>query len=102
MKMKPTVERRRAVRRTTRIEAVLQQGSARSHVMILDFEQQGLNLWVREPLIPETEINLHVAGYDLVAQVQWCEGKTAGVKLLQPMDHELQRMLDAAKEAVTN
>ncbi len=101
MNDKPQVERRRATRRTTRIEAVLQHGLARSHVMILDFEKQGLNLWVRDRLLPETEVNIHVAGYDLKAKVQWHDRKTAGVQLLQPLDHDLRRMFDAARETAS-
>lgn len=94
------VERRRGARRTTRVEAVMQLGAVRSHVMILDYEQGGLQLWVREALVPDMDITLHVSGYTLPARVQWYEGKCAGVQLLHPLDTDLQRMLDAAKGAL--
>ena len=101
MDMKPTVERRRAERRTTRVEAVLSKDGVRSHVMILDYQQSGLQIWVRNELAPDAEVQLSVAGYDLKARVQWCESKKAGLSLLHPLDADLQRMLSDAKEAVS-
>ena len=76
----------------------MQFGSKRSHVMILDYQNKGLQLWVRDMLVPESEITLHVAGHALSARVQWCEGKSAGVQLLQPLDHSLKLMFSAAKD----
>lgn len=97
MNVKPNMERRGEPRHKTRVEAVMLHTMGRSHVMILDYQDTGLQLWVRDILLPGSKIRLQVGDFQVDGRVLWSKSKSAGISLNAPMEQGLRDFLDASR-----
>lgn len=97
MNMKPQLDRRIATRHKCRIAATLCHEAERSHVMILDYSDTALQIWVRDVLTPGADVQVCINPFTVEGRVLWFQQKSAGIELTQPMGADFRRMLEQSR-----